>query len=202
MRCIVLCIDTDTLAPPIKQKARFKIKDAKCHLRPRNRDRSRDSSRHSQQGIDLSVCLFALLLTCSLQAGSNSPFVLIRFVLRLRIISQYSLLLGYRCSPYTLHPKLLPHLPPTSLLGLLTCGPSLSACPVPRGFEGVQFPCTDDCQVTFVNLKCDSSKKRRRGRKSPTKEVSHITAEFEMEMKEKETSGVFLFLDGKNRSDG
>uniref|UniRef100_A0A674EHE0 Signal peptide, CUB domain, EGF-like 1 n=1 Tax=Salmo trutta TaxID=8032 RepID=A0A674EHE0_SALTR len=38
--------------------------------------------------------------------------------------------------------------------------------------------------VTFVNLKCDSSKKRRRGRKSPSKEVSHITAEFEMEMKE------------------
>uniref|UniRef100_A0A8C1LVJ7 Signal peptide, CUB and EGF-like domain-containing protein 2 n=1 Tax=Cyprinus carpio TaxID=7962 RepID=A0A8C1LVJ7_CYPCA len=51
-----------------------------------------------------------------------------------------------------------------------------------------QFPCTDDCQVTFVNLKCDSSKKRRRGRKSPSKEVSHITAEFEMEMKEEEAS--------------
>uniref|UniRef100_A0A671VVD0 Signal peptide, CUB and EGF-like domain-containing protein 2 n=1 Tax=Sparus aurata TaxID=8175 RepID=A0A671VVD0_SPAAU len=78
---------TDMLAPPIKQKARFKIKDAKCHLRPRG-----------------------------------------------------------------------------------------------------QFPCTDDCQVTFVNLKCDSSKKRRRGRKSPSKEVSHITAEFEMEMKEEEAS--------------
>lgn len=56
--------------------------------------------------------------------------------------------------------------------------------------EGGQFPCTDDCQVTFVNLKCDSSKKRRRGRKSPAKEVSHITAEFEMEMKEEEASGV------------
>uniref|UniRef100_A0A3P8YU01 Signal peptide, CUB and EGF-like domain-containing protein 2 n=1 Tax=Esox lucius TaxID=8010 RepID=A0A3P8YU01_ESOLU len=54
---------------------------------------------------------------------------------------------------------------------------------------GGQFPCTDDCQVTFVNLKCDSSKKRRRGRKSPSKEVSHITAEFEMEMKEEEASG-------------
>uniref|UniRef100_A0AAX7TCA9 Signal peptide, CUB and EGF-like domain-containing protein 1 n=1 Tax=Astatotilapia calliptera TaxID=8154 RepID=A0AAX7TCA9_ASTCA len=51
------------------------------------------------------------------------------------------------------------------------------------------FPCTDDCQVTFVNLKCDSSKKRRRGRKSPSKEVSHITAEFEMEMKEEDASG-------------
>lgn len=53
-----------------------------------------------------------------------------------------------------------------------------------------QFPCTDDCQVTFVNLKCDSSKKRRRGRKSPAKEVSHITAEFEVEIKEEEASGV------------
>uniref|UniRef100_A0A671SZJ1 Signal peptide, CUB and EGF-like domain-containing protein 2 n=1 Tax=Sinocyclocheilus anshuiensis TaxID=1608454 RepID=A0A671SZJ1_9TELE len=52
----------------------------------------------------------------------------------------------------------------------------------------LDFPCTDDCQVTFVNLKCDSSKKRRRGRKSPSKEVSHITAEFEMEMKEEEAS--------------
>ncbi|XP_069012421.1 signal peptide, CUB and EGF-like domain-containing protein 1 isoform X3 [Embiotoca jacksoni] len=92
----------DTLAPPIKQKARFKIKDAKCHLRPRNKEKHRDSSRQSVQGG--------------------------------------------------------------------------------------QFPCTDDCQVTFVNLKCDSSKKRRRGRKSPSKEVSHITAEFEMEMKEEETS--------------
>ncbi|XP_011611426.1 signal peptide, CUB and EGF-like domain-containing protein 1 isoform X3 [Takifugu rubripes] len=92
----------DTLAPPIKQKAKFKIKDAKCHLRPRNKDRNKDSSGQNQQGA--------------------------------------------------------------------------------------HFPCTDDCQVTFVNLKCDSSKKRRRGRKSPTKEVSHITAEFEVEMKEEETS--------------
>uniref|UniRef100_A0AAR2LLY3 Signal peptide, CUB and EGF-like domain-containing protein 2 n=1 Tax=Pygocentrus nattereri TaxID=42514 RepID=A0AAR2LLY3_PYGNA len=81
---------SETLVQPIKQKARFKIKDAKCHLRPR------------------------------------------------------------------------------------------------RG----QFPCTEDCQVTFVNLKCESSKKRRRGRKSPSKEVSHITAEFEMEMKEEEASGM------------
>uniref|UniRef100_A0A6Q2YLR2 Signal peptide, CUB and EGF-like domain-containing protein 2 n=1 Tax=Esox lucius TaxID=8010 RepID=A0A6Q2YLR2_ESOLU len=89
-------------APPIKQKARFKIKDAKCHLRPRNKEKHRETTK-----------------------------------------------------------------------------PSL---------QGGQFPCTDDCQVTFVNLKCDSSKKRRRGRKSPSKEVSHITAEFEMEMKEEEAS--------------
>uniref|UniRef100_A0A673C3C0 Signal peptide, CUB and EGF-like domain-containing protein 1 n=1 Tax=Sphaeramia orbicularis TaxID=375764 RepID=A0A673C3C0_9TELE len=69
----------------------------------------------------------------------------------------------------------------------------ISLQPLPLYFcvfppEGGQFPCTDDCQVTFVNLKCDSSKKRRRGRKSPSKEVSHITAEFEMEMKEEEAS--------------
>ncbi|XP_061570846.1 signal peptide, CUB and EGF-like domain-containing protein 1 isoform X1 [Cololabis saira] len=92
----------DTLAPPIKQKARFKIKDAKCHLRPRNKETNKETSK--------------------------------------------------------------------------------------QNLQGGQFPCTDDCQVTFVNLKCDSSKKRRRGRKSPSKEVSHITAEFEMEMKEEEAS--------------
>uniref|UniRef100_A0A8D3E101 Signal peptide, CUB and EGF-like domain-containing protein 2 n=1 Tax=Scophthalmus maximus TaxID=52904 RepID=A0A8D3E101_SCOMX len=99
---IFLLLWKDTLVPPIKQKARFKIKDAKCHLRPRNKEKHRDVSKQSLQGG--------------------------------------------------------------------------------------QFPCTDDCQVTFVNLKCDSSKKRRRGRKSPSKEVSHITAEFEMEMKEEEAS--------------
>uniref|UniRef100_A0A8C6P4A1 Signal peptide, CUB and EGF-like domain-containing protein 1 n=1 Tax=Nothobranchius furzeri TaxID=105023 RepID=A0A8C6P4A1_NOTFU len=63
------------------------------------------------------------------------------------------------------------------------------SCPSNAHFLAGQFPCTDDCQVTFVNLKCDSSKKRRRGRKSPSKEVSLITAEFEMEMKEDEASG-------------
>lgn len=51
----VLCVfvpwtDKDTLAPPIKQKARFKIKDAKCHLRPRNKEKHRDSSRQNLQG--------------------------------------------------------------------------------------------------------------------------------------------------------
>uniref|UniRef100_A0A8C7FQR1 Signal peptide, CUB and EGF-like domain-containing protein 2 n=1 Tax=Oncorhynchus kisutch TaxID=8019 RepID=A0A8C7FQR1_ONCKI len=97
--CVFLLdVNEDTLPPPIKQKARFKVKDAKCHLRPRNKEKHRETSKPSLQG-----------------------------------------------------------------------GP---------------LPCTDDCQVTFVNLKCDSSKKRRRGRKSPSKEVSHITAEFEMEMKE------------------
>ncbi|XP_069484230.1 signal peptide, CUB and EGF-like domain-containing protein 1 isoform X3 [Ambystoma mexicanum] len=92
----------DSLAPPVTQKARFKIKDAKCHLRPRNRDKVKDGNKQT----------------------------------------------------------------------------------------GGQFLCTDNCQVTFVNLKCDSSKKKRRGRKSPSKEVSHITAEFEVEMKEEEFSDV------------
>ncbi|XP_078273024.1 signal peptide, CUB and EGF-like domain-containing protein 1 isoform X2 [Rhinoraja longicauda] len=92
----------DPLAPPIKQKARFKIKDAKCHLRPRIKERIKDSLKQS--------------------------------------------------------------------------------------ISGGHFPCTDNCHVTFVNLKCDSSKKRRRGRKSPSKEVSHITAEFEVEMKSEQVT--------------
>ncbi|XP_051016070.1 signal peptide, CUB and EGF-like domain-containing protein 1 isoform X3 [Acomys russatus] len=87
------CSDAPTT--PIRQKARFKIRDAKCHLRPRNQERAKDTLRH---------------------------------------------------------------------------------------------PLLDNCHVTFVTLKCDSSKKRRRGRKSPSKEVSHITAEFEVEMKMSEAS--------------
>ncbi|XP_023802004.1 signal peptide, CUB and EGF-like domain-containing protein 3, partial [Cyanistes caeruleus] len=45
-----------------------------------------------------------------------------------------------------------------------------------------------DCQVTFVNLKCDSSKKGkgRRARNSPSKEVTRITLEFEAEIKPEE----------------
>uniref|UniRef100_A0A8D0PXP5 Signal peptide, CUB and EGF-like domain-containing protein 1 n=1 Tax=Sus scrofa TaxID=9823 RepID=A0A8D0PXP5_PIG len=46
----------------------------------------------------------------------------------------------------------------------------------------------ENCHVTFVTVKCDSSKKRRRGRKSPSKEVTHITAEFEVEAKMEEAS--------------
>ncbi|KAH0616404.1 hypothetical protein JD844_027468 [Phrynosoma platyrhinos] len=95
----------DILAAPVKQKARFKIKDAKCHLRPRSKEKMKDVGK--QQAV-----------------------------------------------------------------------------------IGGQFPCTDNCQVAFVNLKCDSSKKKRRGRKSPSKEVSHITAEFEMEMKSEEVSDI------------
>nr|XP_020838476.1 signal peptide, CUB and EGF-like domain-containing protein 1 isoform X4 [Phascolarctos cinereus] len=86
---------TDSLVPPVKQKARFKIRDAKCHLRRRSKDKVKE-------------------------------------------VGKQSLL--------------------------------------------------DNCQVTFVNLQCDSSKKKRRGRKSPSKEVSHITAEFEVEVKSDEVS--------------
>ncbi|XP_049740558.1 signal peptide, CUB and EGF-like domain-containing protein 1 isoform X1 [Elephas maximus indicus] len=86
---------SDAPVPPIKQKARFKIRDAKCHLRPRSRERAKEAPRQ---------------------------------------------------------------------------------------------PLLDNCHMTFVTLKCDSSKKRRRGRKSPSKEVSHITAEFEVETRMEEAS--------------
>ncbi|EGW03323.1 Signal peptide, CUB and EGF-like domain-containing protein 1 [Cricetulus griseus] len=98
--CFLSCLGHSLFMPdapttPIRQKARFKIRDAKCHLRPRSQERAKDTLKH---------------------------------------------------------------------------------------------PLLDNCHVTFVTLKCDSSKKRRRGRKSPSKEVSHITAEFEVEMKMDETS--------------
>uniref|UniRef100_A0A2K6JXT1 Signal peptide, CUB and EGF-like domain-containing protein 1 n=2 Tax=Rhinopithecus bieti TaxID=61621 RepID=A0A2K6JXT1_RHIBE len=86
---------SDAPATPIKQKARFKIRDAKCHLRPHSQARAKETARQ---------------------------------------------------------------------------------------------PLLDHCHVTFVTLKCDSSKKKRRGRKSPSKEVSHITAEFEIETKMEEAS--------------
>ncbi|XP_041083887.1 signal peptide, CUB and EGF-like domain-containing protein 3 isoform X1 [Polyodon spathula] len=93
------CIET--LAPPVKQKASFKIKDAKCHLHPKLKGRQDDGGRH-------------------LGAG-----------------------------------------------GALPC---------------------NDCHVTFVNLKCDSSKKvkGRRARNPPNKEVTRITLELEAEVKPEE----------------
>ncbi|MGH0187051.1 UNVERIFIED_CONTAM: hypothetical protein FKN15_023573 [Acipenser sinensis] len=93
------CIET--LAPPVKQKASFKIKDAKCHLHPKLKGRQDDGGRH-------------------LGAG-----------------------------------------------GVLPC---------------------NDCHVTFVNLKCDSSKKAkgRRTRNPPNKEVTRITLELEAEVKPEE----------------
>ncbi|XP_073940736.1 signal peptide, CUB and EGF-like domain-containing protein 1 isoform X4 [Castor canadensis] len=57
-----------------------------------------------------------------------------------------------------------------------------------RAKEALRQPLLDNCHMTFVTIKCDSSKKRRRGRKSPSKEVSHIVAEFEVEAKMDESS--------------
>ncbi|XP_036281394.1 signal peptide, CUB and EGF-like domain-containing protein 1 isoform X3 [Pipistrellus kuhlii] len=54
--------------------------------------------------------------------------------------------------------------------------------------EAPRQPLLEHSHVTFVTLKCDSSKKRRRGRKSPSKEVAHITAELEVETKGEEAS--------------
>ncbi|ETE73249.1 Signal peptide, CUB and EGF-like domain-containing protein 3, partial [Ophiophagus hannah] len=56
-----------------------------------------------------------------------------------------------------------------------------------NGGLGGSAPCSD-CQVSFVNLKCDSSKKGkgRRARNSPNKEVTRITLEFEAEIKPEE----------------
>ncbi|PKU28049.1 signal cub and egf-like domain-containing protein 3 [Limosa lapponica baueri] len=61
-----------------------------------------------------------------------------------------------------------------TLYGLTHCG-------------GGSAPCSD-CQVAFVNLKCDSSKKGkgRRARNSSNKEVTRITLEFEAEIKPEE----------------
>uniref|UniRef100_A0A669QK26 Signal peptide, CUB domain and EGF like domain containing 3 n=1 Tax=Phasianus colchicus TaxID=9054 RepID=A0A669QK26_PHACC len=58
----------------------------------------------------------------------------------------------------------------------------------PRAKSGAA-PCSD-CQVAFVNLKCDSSKKGkgRRARNSSGKEVTRITLEFEAEIKPEETT--------------
>ncbi|KAJ6659854.1 hypothetical protein lerEdw1_018310 [Lerista edwardsae] len=64
---------------------------------------------------------------------------------------------------------------------------SLTCSSKARFLPGGAAPCSD-CQVTFVNLKCDSSKKGkgRRARNSPNKEVTRITLEFEAEIKPEE----------------
>ncbi|XP_038612227.1 signal peptide, CUB and EGF-like domain-containing protein 1 [Tachyglossus aculeatus] len=54
--------------------------------------------------------------------------------------------------------------------------------------EGPKSTLLDSFPVTFLSLKCDSSKKKRRGRKSPSKEVAHVTAEFEVEIKPEDVS--------------
>lgn len=57
------------------------------------------------------------------------------------------------------------------------------------GAGGAQ-PCSN-CLVTFVNLKCDSSKKAkgRRARNPSNKEVTRITLELEAEVKPGDTTG-------------
>ncbi|KAM7411594.1 hypothetical protein PAMA_021537 [Pampus argenteus] len=94
----------ETLAPPVKQTASFKIKNAKCHLHPKLSGRTEDRGR--------------------------------------------------------------------------TLGP------------GGGQPCSN-CLVTFVNLKCDSSKKAkgRRARNPSNKEVTRITLELEAEVKPGDTTG-------------
>ncbi|XP_009325747.1 PREDICTED: signal peptide, CUB and EGF-like domain-containing protein 3 [Pygoscelis adeliae] len=94
----------ETVAAPIKQKASFKIKDAKCHLHPRAKGKQDEAGK--------------------------------------------------------------------------------------AGAQGGSAPCSD-CQVAFVNLKCDSSKKGkgRRARNSSNKEVTRITLEFEAEVKPEEITG-------------
>lgn len=51
-------------------------------------------------------------------------------------------------------------------------------------------PCPD-CQVTFIHLKCDSSRKGkgRRARTPPGKEVTRLTLELEAEVRAEETTG-------------
>lgn len=51
-------------------------------------------------------------------------------------------------------------------------------------------PCSD-CQVTFIHLKCDSSRKGkgRRARTPPGKEVTRLTLELEAEVRAEETTG-------------
>uniref|UniRef100_A0A3B1IMG7 Signal peptide, CUB and EGF-like domain-containing protein 2 n=1 Tax=Astyanax mexicanus TaxID=7994 RepID=A0A3B1IMG7_ASTMX len=95
------CIET--LAPPVKQTASFRIKNAKCHLHPKLRGRAEDGGRQ--------------------------------------------------------------------------IGPGGQLC--------------NNCQVTFVNLKCDSSKKNRgrRTRNPSNKEISRITLELEAEIKPGDTTG-------------
>lgn len=67
----------------------------------------------------------------------------------------------------------------------------------PKGTPGVDktsppggAPCSD-CQVTFIHLKCDSSRKGkgRRARTPPGKEVTRLTLELEAEVRAEETTG-------------
>lgn len=47
-----------------------------------------------------------------------------------------------------------------------------------------------DCQVTFIHLKCDSSRKGKgRRARTPGKEVTRLTLELEAEVRAEETTG-------------
>lgn len=52
----VLCLSVETLAPPVKQTASFKIKNAKCHLHPKLTGRTEDRGRTLGPGQSLSTC--------------------------------------------------------------------------------------------------------------------------------------------------
>lgn len=43
-------LSPDAPTTPIRQKARFKIRDAKCHLRPRSQERAKDTLKHPLLG--------------------------------------------------------------------------------------------------------------------------------------------------------
>ncbi|CDQ71644.1 unnamed protein product [Oncorhynchus mykiss] len=112
----LFCLPIETGAPPVKQTASFKIKDAKCHLHPKLTGRAEDRGRALGPG--------------------EGP-----------------------------HPAYMPDL-------------------------GGGQPC-NNCLVTFVNLKCDSTKKSkgRRARNPTNKEVTRITLELEAEVKPGDTTG-------------
>lgn len=48
-----LCLSVEALAPPVKQTASFKIKNAKCHLHPKLPGRTEDRGRTLGQGQSL-----------------------------------------------------------------------------------------------------------------------------------------------------
>uniref|UniRef100_A0A672UJ82 Signal peptide, CUB domain and EGF like domain containing 1 n=1 Tax=Strigops habroptila TaxID=2489341 RepID=A0A672UJ82_STRHB len=61
------CAGRYSLAPPIKQKARFKIKDAKCHLRPRSKEKTKDSGKQAgRKNPNAKVHTLAEHYTCNI----------------------------------------------------------------------------------------------------------------------------------------
>uniref|UniRef100_A0A3Q2D3X2 Signal peptide, CUB and EGF-like domain-containing protein 2 n=1 Tax=Cyprinodon variegatus TaxID=28743 RepID=A0A3Q2D3X2_CYPVA len=57
-----LCLSVETLAPPVKQKTSFKIKNAKCHLHPKLTGRTEDRGRMLGPGHNCQVTF--VNLTC------------------------------------------------------------------------------------------------------------------------------------------